>query len=379
MNHCFVPLRALLVGIALLLLAPEFAFSQTEQTAEQAIEAIRKKSGCVGLMGGVFYSDGTCRVDSSGIVKSGSDVQIQPTDLMHLGSCTKSMTATLIGMLVDEGKLDWNSTIGDVFSDVPEVVSSRWAGVTVDSLLHHTSQAPANANWGDFGKGGAPLNEQRLAVLKWLCKQPRKSDKAEGAFLYSNTGYVILGAMLEKKLGGTWEEIIQKNLFVPLSMSSAGFGPPTKASSEARVYGHRTLFGIHTPVENDNPPVLGPAGTVHASLSDWAKYLALHLRKAEPGSVPFVSQASLDHLHTASPGQSYAGGWGTGERPWAGGPILTHNGSNTHWYCVVFLAPEKGFGVFAASNTGLDSSKPCDEILQWMIRNNPGPKNPSKP
>jgi hypothetical protein len=73
-------------------------------------------------------------------------------------------------------------------------------------------------------------------------------------------------------------------------------------------------------------------------------------------------------LHTPATNESYAGGWIVSEREWAGGRILTHNGSNTLWFCVVFLAPEQKRGVLAASNYGLAAAQACDDALQSMLR-----------
>jgi hypothetical protein len=84
-----------------------------------------------------------------------------------------------------------------------------------------------------------------------------------------------------------------------------------------------------------------------------------------------LTAKTLEELHRPIEGTEYAGGWVCGERTWAAGRILTHNGSNTHWYCVVFLAPEQGRGVIAASNIGLSSAQACDEALQLMIRRHP--------
>jgi hypothetical protein len=119
-------------------------------------------------------------------------------------------------------------------------------------------------------------------------------------------------------------------------------------------------------------------------MSDWVKYLNLHMRNPtsqETQKRLGLSPQAMDFLHLpakpsdknspSKPGEDYAGGWHVIDRSWSRGKILHHNGSNTYWYCVVFLAPEEGRGIFAASNLGLDAAKPCDEALQWMLKNLP--------
>jgi CubicO group peptidase (beta-lactamase class C family) len=110
---------------------------------------------------------------------------------------------------------------------------------------------------------------------------------------------------------------------------------------------------------------MGPAGTVHASLGDWAKFAALHLGVV--GDAPLLQRASLKALHTPPDEGPYALGWVVTRRPWAPGPILTHSGSNTMWHCVAWLAPEARFGVLVACNEG-DAAAACDEVAAACIR-----------
>lgn len=289
---------------------------------------------------------------------------------MHLGSCTKSMTATLVGMLVDEGKLGFETTLGEIFNDDPQVASSAWKDTTIRQLMCHTSGAIANPPWGQFDGPVENALAIRREILHWLVERPRR-DVSIGKFHYSNLGYTILGHAIEKIRGHAWEVEIQKRLFEPLEMKSAGFGPPSKQDSEAP-WGHEMLFGFSVANDTDNPPALGPAGTVHASMSDWIRYLRVHLMidPAKECGLPLTA-ATLAQLHQPYEGSEYAGGWICGERDWAGGPILTHNGSNTHWYCVVFLAPQQGRGVIAASNAGIPAVGPCDQALQWLLSHHP--------
>lgn len=368
---------------------PAAATNSTDNdSAVEAIERIRKAHNLMGLAGGVIQPDGRIEVFATGIRRIGSEQRLEVNDAMHLGSCTKSMTATLIAMLVDEGKLRWDSTLGELFPGEKELVESKWASVTVDQLMHHTSGIPANAPWQSMQRKGDTLVAKRRSVLRWLAKQtPSKEESATSAadagdtktaatrFLYSNVGYVLLGHIVESLRGTSWEDDIQARIFNPLGMKTAGFGAPTQNGKPDSPVGHNVVAGLTVPTENDNPPVMGPAGTVHASLGDWAKYLRAHLECNEPNAATdkvCLSAQSWQHLHTpsvANPPETYAGGWLTGERDWAG-KILMHNGSNTHWYCVVFLAPEQRRGFFAASNLGAESAKPCDEVLQWLIRHN---------
>lgn len=357
------------------------ALAQAPSAAEAGpLELIRKRHAIPGLIAGHFTLDGELTIDVCGVRNVGTRHPLQADDRMHLGSCTKSMTATLIGLLVDEGLLHWNTQLREIFSDDTQITDSPWADVTVDQLMHHVSGAAANPPWDRFNDADKPIVDQRRAVLHWLAQQPRNAESV-GQFTYSNLGYMVLGHIIEQIRHHSWEDEIEQRLFAPLGITTAGFGPPSKSTSQETPWGHVNRLGVMLATETDNVPALGPAGTVHMSMQDWAKYLRLHLypdgleqhprnRTDRDPPIP-IRRETLQHLHTPGLQQGYAGGWTVSDRPWAGGRILTHNGSNTVWYCVVFLAPEQGRGVFAASNYGLGAIQPCDEALQWLLQTHP--------
>ena len=92
--------------------------------------------------------------------------------------------------------------------------------------------------------------------------------------------------------------------------------------------------------------MLGPAGRVHATLGDYARFLSLYVG----GSEGFLKPRTLTHLLTPAPGSDYAGGWGVGTG--AAGRVLTHEGSNTLWHAIASLYPERGVGYAAVVNEG---------------------------
>src|SRR4051794_22813049 len=83
-------------------------------------------------------------VGAVGTRKAGADLPVTVNDRFHLGSATKAMTALLAGMLVDEGKLRWNSTVADLFPELVEKMDPGLRRVTLEQLLSHTSGVPAD-------------------------------------------------------------------------------------------------------------------------------------------------------------------------------------------------------------------------------------------
>lgn len=359
-----------LLVAALIPVSCELFAQEPAEDLEVGLERLRKRDKLPGLIAGHFTLSGDEDLGVAGFRRAGADLRLRVDDPMHLGSCTKSMTATLLGILVDEGKMGFETTLGEVFHDDPKVTGSAWKDATMRQLMSHTSGAVPNPPWNQFAGPIEQAVSTRTDILHWMVDRPRR-EKSVGQFEYSNLGYTILGHAIEKIRGHAWEEEMQRRLFEPLGMKSADFGPPSKHVADAP-WGHNMVFGLSVSTDADNPPALGPAGTVHASMQDWIKYLRVHLMTdpAKECGLPLTAR-TLEELHRPIEGTEYAGGWLCGERTWAAGRILTHNGSNTHWYCVVFLAPEQGRGVIASSNIGLSSAQACDEALQLMIRRHP--------
>ena len=119
----------------------------------------------------------------------------------------------------------------------------------------------------------------------------------------------------------------------------------------------------------DNPPSIGPGGTVHCSVIDLARYAAWHVRGAK-GRAPLLRPESFEKLHTAIYKEdAYAMGWSVASRPWAKGEALTHTGSNNQWYTVIWLAPERDFAVVVNANIGGDKAfQACDDLAGAAIQ-----------
>jgi CubicO group peptidase (beta-lactamase class C family) len=186
--------------------------------------------------------------------------------------------------------------------------------------------------------------------------------------------------MLETVAGLPWEELLTRELFAPLGMTSAGFGVPATPRYLNQPWGHTLPAPASPPAANnpatpiepatpaDNPPAIGPAATVHCTLEDFARYIALHLN-ADKSDTPLLTRASAVKLHTAYPNNAnYAHGWVVVGRPWGNGNVLTHDGSNNQWYTNVWFAPERGFGVISVCNLGgTTAANTADDIASAII------------
>lgn len=265
--------------------------------------------------------------------------EVAEGDLWHIGSLTKSMSATLAARMVEAGAIRWDSTIDEVLGGVHPGMEAAWREVPLEALLRHASGMRANPellarlSQGDVARAdyvGAMLAEEPVG--------PR------GGFLYSNAGYVVAGAMLEAAGGAAWEALVAREVFGPLGMTSAGFGPPEGDQPQ----GHRGgLLGGLLPVppgpRADNIPALGPAGRVHLSAGDMLAYLRAHL-VGDPG---YLAPGSWARLHRAEGPGDYALGWVDVDG------VLRHSGSNTLWFAQMRLYRAEGVAVFVAVNSAV--------------------------
>jgi len=202
----------------------------------------------------------------------------------------------------------------------------------------------------------APPEEQRSLFVAAVLGRPPTSPPGT-AWAYSNAGYVVAGTMIERLAGAPWEELIGRELFVPLGLTSAGFGAPgTPGGALDQPWGHIPREGGFSPVQPgpwaDNPPALGPAGRVHLSIGDFARYAAMHLRAAR-GDHSFLAEDSVARLHTPHSESGDALGWLVQARPGEeGGPLLLHDGSNGMFYALIVIAPERNRAIVLATNAG---------------------------
>jgi CubicO group peptidase (beta-lactamase class C family) len=365
------------IGICALLLmvmisggcARKEAFPDTSGSTAKLLEKVRKRHKFPAL-GVVVVKDGKiCDLGAVGVRKKGAPELVTTNDQFHIGSCTKSMTATVAAMLIEEGTLGWDTTISNVFPELSDKMEPQYRSVTVEQLLTHRGGVPGDpprAAWLRAWRQQGSPTQQRYEFIQAVLSHPPKAPPG-AKYLYSNQGYAIVGAMLEKVTGTSFEMLMTNRLFKPLHMDSAGFGPPGKPGKVEQPWGHSRVLFFVRPDQVDNPPAISPAGRIHCSLEDLASYATLQLSGERADGL--LKSETMRKLHTPPPGDENACGWVCLERGWAGGRALWHNGSNGSWYAVIWLAPAKNFAVITVTNTGAGNANDgCDAVAAAMIK-----------
>ncbi|MCX6086659.1 MAG: serine hydrolase, partial [Caldiserica bacterium] len=209
----------------------------------------------------VIDADGIIEVASNGVRKDGGTTVVEESDLFHVGSMTKAMTATMLATLVQEGKLSWDMTLAQALPSLASTMDPRYDGVTLEQLLTHTSGLPrytTDFEWASIPPFTGTPAEQRQAFAGMLLTRPPIGTA--GVYRYSNAGYAVAAAIAEKATGETWEQLMQERVFGPLNMRAA-YGWPL-LSGEGEPWGHRIKNGVVTPHDLSDhyrvPTVLAP-------------------------------------------------------------------------------------------------------------------------
>jgi CubicO group peptidase (beta-lactamase class C family) len=216
---------------------------------------IRQKHQVPAMAAALVTSKGLVAAGVVGTRKRGTEIAATLNDQWHLGSDTKAMTATLVAKLVEKGRVKWESTVAEVFPDLAAGFDPEARTITVLQLLSHRSGLKPNPNLVLYG--GADGTKERLRVVKdELSTSP--NHKPGTHYEYSNLGYAIAGAIIEKITGKSWEQSMQDEVFGPLGMKSIGFGGTGTPGQLDQPWGHykdgQPASGNGPSV--DNPPVL---------------------------------------------------------------------------------------------------------------------------
>jgi CubicO group peptidase (beta-lactamase class C family) len=329
---------------------------------------IIRKHHIPGMAAAVVRNGKTVALGVAGVRTRGKPEKIAASDCFHIGSDTKAMTAMLCGILVDQGDLKWDQTIGESFPELNKSMHPLYQAVTLEQLLTHRGGTPGDLTqdelWGKLWEYKGTPTSARLLLVQGVTSKPPEATPGEKC-IYSNAGISIAGYMAEMRKDKSWEDLMREKIFNPLGMTTAGFGAPGKPMKNDQPRGHKA---DGTPVEPgpgaDNPVAIGPAGIVHCSIGDWAKFVAANLPSAK---TKLVEPETLEKLHTPVSGEpKFAMGWNISDnQPWADGPALHHAGSNNMWYAVAWLAPRKDFAVIVACNQA--NAKACNDAVLALI------------
>ncbi|HEX3096828.1 MAG TPA: serine hydrolase domain-containing protein [Usitatibacter sp.] len=364
---------ALLLAL-LLVAAPMAAADPLDGFLHQTLESARARHHVPGAAV-LVELDGAVAAQAAGFRAEGHPERVTVDDRWHIGSDTKAFTATMIMRLAERGVLSLDETLARCLPDLAASMDPAYREVTLAQLLSHTAGLPPLTDPKELPaffrviEGVDGLAAQRAAVARHYLSLPSASKP--GAFAYSNLGYIIAGSIAESRTGKTWEDLVRTEVFAPLGITQAGFGPPGTAARIDQPRGHQPgAHGLRALEPGapgaDNPPALGPAGTINISLADWARFARDQMDGAL-GHGKLLTAAGYRRLQAPVTG-NYALGWGA--KLGAGGVpvILAHTGSNGNWLADIRIRPMDRLIELIALNAADEGAKQALDEIQAALR-----------
>lgn len=282
------------------------------------------------------------------------------TDHFHLGSNTKAITGFIAGKLVEDGKINWGTKLFDLFPEIKERTREDYHPISLSDLLSHRALiqpflADVSEVLGQIPDLNGDIRDKRVAFSEYMLKE-KPAKPWFSNYIYSNAGYVLAAAMLEKASGMTWEELVKKILVEDLGLST-NIGWPIDIN-DAQPRGH--LPGSYVGKESDeliiydkeyhyeNEEILSPAGDLNMNILDYAKYVQLNLQGLN-GHDNYLLSKTYQYLHFGIP--KYSIGWENSRKNNMN--ISKHSGSKGNFFCYAYIIKEQDTAIIVFANSGI--------------------------
>ncbi len=284
-------------------------------------------------------------------VKKG--LKVTPKTLFAIGSCSKAFTAVTMGILVDEGKLDWDKPVREYLPSFKLKDPFATEGMTPRDLVCHRSGLPRHDS---MWYNSSATRKELFDRLQYL--EPSRDFRT--TYQYQNLMFMTAGYMVGRITGTTWEKFVQNRIFGPLGMNDSNFSveDSKKAPDFALPYMEKEDKVIEIPFRNID--TVGPAGSINSNVIDMTDWLLLNLEKGKFGEKQIISEESLREIHSPQMISSksykydesfystYGMGWGI--TSYRGHLMLSHGGGIDGFTARVTFMPRDNIGMVIFTN-----------------------------
>ena len=296
-----------------------------------------------------------------------------PDTLFAIGSTTKAMTSTLLGMLADDGKFSWDEPLVRYLPDFRLEDPMITARITPRDIVTHRSGLPRHDSiWYNNNSITRAEMIDRFEHLELT------ADLRE-RFQYNNLMYMTAGYLAGHLYGGTWESAMQERLFTPLDMARSNFSVASSTGDENHALPYRERNEKLEAIPFRSIDLIGPAGSVNSSVLEMSKWLLFNLNDGTVNNQQLISPATLKDIHSphmtmpaAPPVESmvtqraYGMGWMVDA--YRGKARLQHGGGIDGFITSVSLYPDDQLGLVVFNNRSsnlpaLVSQMAADRIL----------------
>jgi CubicO group peptidase (beta-lactamase class C family) len=352
--------RVLVAMAGLVIIASATAAPPSAEAIDASIEKAMKEFNVPGMAVSVVRDGKLVYARGQGIVEVGSKKRVGDRTLFQIGSVSKAFTAAALAILVDEGKLDWDSPVIDY---LPEFrMTDPWVTreFTIRDLLTHRSGLPLGA--GDlllFPDGNATVADI-IHALRFL--KPATSFRSR--FAYDNLMYIVAGEVVARVAGMPLEDFLEQRVLAPLGMKDCVASLDRAPPGAVLATPHILVDGELVTTTSRVPGAAAAAGGINCSARSMAKWMSFMLNKGvKADGERLISEEQFGQLvgpvtllpvppylseHAGGNLSAYALGWNIST--FYGQPIWSHGGGV--WGMTTFIAilPEQGLAVFASGN-----------------------------
>jgi len=326
---------------------------------DEYIEKARQDWEIPGVAVGIVKDDALIFAKGYGVREIGKKAKVDEHTLFAVASNTKAFTASMLGMLVDEDKLEWDDRVIDYIDDLQLYDPYVTREISVRDLLTHRSGLPTFG--GDHLWIGAPENsrEEIMARLRFL----KPTAPFRTRYQYQNLMFMVAGQIIPEITGKSWDDFIRERIFEPLGMNESNSSILVLPEEDNVATPHEVVDGKHVPIAYDNVNGIAPAGGINSNVVDMAQWMRLHLgggvyegrqilsheviRDAHSIQFPLpVSDFNEDHFGTRFSG--YGLGWSISD--YRGYKMISHGGGLSGMISLQTLIPEKSLGVIVLTN-----------------------------
>lgn len=332
------------------------------------IEDAQKEGGIPGLSLAVVNRDGPLLVQGYGLRDVEKNLPVDGDTLFHIGSTHKSMTALLVGTLVDEGVLGWETPVIEIDPDFALADDKATTTVTLRHLLSMTSGIP------DDAEDDLP-DETTVADVFAVAAEAELLGAPGEVYSYSNISASLAGYLAALAAGsdaddlhGGYARLLRERLLDPLGMKAA-----TVYVSEARRNpNHSLAYDISrgeaeaTDTYDSDDDALAPSGSLKAGAREMGLYMQMLINGGvAPDGTRIVSQESLAQMWTPLL-ENYGLGWEIVDAD--GLRLVSHTGAFDGFVSVIGLLPEEGVGFVLLVNVEESGGDLTDEAAQEFAR-----------
>ena len=336
---------ALLISLVSITTYAEQSVDERLESITESVEQLRQELHIPGIALAIIKDDKVILAKGFGFRDVEGKILVTPETNFAIGSTSKAFTATLVGMLNDQGKLSWDDKITQYIEWYKPNLNDETGNLTIRDMLSHRSGLARNDILWVNGKVG------REAILKESLDAEPLDDFRE-KFNYNNVLFLASGMASADVAGESdWDSLLDKRLLTPLQMKSTT-SRNDKATNMAFGYRWNEHDAVYERLDKKNLDNISPAGGIHSNALDMAQWVRFNLNKGTYEGKRLLSEEQFNQIWSPSisitQGMDYGLGWFL--RDWKGRKVIEHGGNIQGFAAQVALMPEENLGFVLLTN-----------------------------